>query len=592
MNLTYQDLVPYAEQNLLDGVQFKLPLTPFFIGPGGRVNARTRGFFGKDFYLQFRPNGATGTDAYRTFTSVDHDANRSPTKWDGSRTRSYAYNTETNHVTVQTVVDGNPAIGAVNPTSATHATQGTTTHNPPDHVEITLSQPVTKGWLADELTRWSAESEEFRNATGGGLGTYAYTGHGATRSESDGYLATVGGGEVEPLGYTFLEDEAFGMVGDEAELWNGNYSTWVNLIRRKNAPVIYQDGSASPVAAGRGIYRNGYTEISVSEPLGNVWMDDYGVFQASDALAGVPMMAANGYEFGNLLSYADDGEAHELTLLSRTGKPYRVTLQTGSYDWNGHWITSGTRVVTINPVTLRATLTFGESGENANSVRVSRIEEGITVDDVTEWKTVASVFNGDDPNALIGPSVAGGFLLLAAIKKRAGSRFGFPSLDYATDPDTRYRKQAFKLQLTPGTYHGGGVSGAADLEYAAEFDADTGLLKPRTVTLWEVTINGQDWTPESFNGWDNSYFPGSVEAENNTATVLRREGSHETTGSFFVALDAPDPAGKILSSEWQKVVMTFANALNRGMPVDLDPPTSGQSLFFGGHRLTYNPTNG
>ena len=246
---------------------------------------------------------------------------------------------------------------------------------------------------------------------------------------------------------------------------------------------------------------------------------------------------------------------------------------------------------------LQATLKFDAPDGDASNVRVSTIEEEIVTDGQTEWKTVADVEDGDYPDGLIGPSVTSGFLLLAAIKKRSGSRFGFSSLDYSADPNTLYRKRTFRLHLTPGTYHidaggcGGGVSGSADFEYVEAFDAQTGVQLPRDVTQWSVTINGQNWTPEISTSFESLYFSGSEETLK-TPTKTRREGSYETTGSFIVAFDAPDAKGKILSYDWEQVSMAFADGINQGQAFALDPPASGESLFFEGHRLTYGPQSG
>lgn len=612
MNFTYNDLMPWTTGISLDRVSFRLPLTPFFVNPASYANQRTRGFHGDDFYLQFKSSGPfipledmeifCGTAAYKKFASVDLDEDATY-KWSGSRTRSYLFNTEAKTLSVQTIEVDRPTIGNMWPDSSTTATQGVTDNDPPDHTKITLSEPVDKAWLLEELQRWRAESEEFRDATGGGLGTYSFIGEGATKSESDGYLGIVGGGDVVALGFTF-SGEPSGMSGDEGELWNGNYSTWARTVTRKNSPILHRESSpnhfslSKNLSVGSSIYRDGYTEMEVSEPLGDVWMDEYGVFQVSKALDDLPMMAADGYELGNLISYTDEGDANELTLVSRTGKRYRVKIETGHYDYDpdgSNWVSSRTHVLITDPVTFVATLTLDTPEEDAWNVRVATIEE--EVEDTGGWKTVADVAQGDYPEALIGSNVAGNFLLLAAIKRRSGTRFGFYSLDYSADPDTRYRKRTFRRHLTPGTYHvdpggcGGGVSGSADLEYVEAFDAETGVQLPREITQYSVTINGKNWTPEVTAPFESLLFSGSSETVK-SATKIRREGSYETTGSFIVAFDAPDSYGKILSSEWIKASMTFADGINKADSIDLDPPASGQSLFFEGHRLTYDTQDG
>lgn len=608
MNFSSSELVPWMPSSSLKRVIFRLPLTPFFIDPANSAKQRTRGFRGDDFFLQYKGTrkvdeaGAItdepicGTAAFRKFTSVDLDTHASP-KRNGSHTRSYHFDTDTNTVSVRTVEEGTPTIGQTHTRTATTAKQKDAFNDPPDHTEITLSDSVNLGWLSSQLDRWEAESEEFRNRTGVGIATYSFSGQGATQSESDGFLAIIGGGEVVALGGTF-SGTPIGMVGDEGEQWNGSFSTWVNRVVRKNAPVIHRESSSSflsltkNVAAGNAIYREGYTEVEVSDPVADVWMDDYGVFGSDTALEGVPMLVTGGYELSRLLSFTGEGGANELTLVSRTGKCYRVTLQTGHYNYDSstEWVTSETHVLTTHRQTLTATHSFGPANNDAWDIRVARIE----VEDPTNgsWELMADSDQGDYPASLIGASVVGDCLLFATIKTRSGLRFGFPSLNDSADSGTRYHKRTFRLHLTPGTYHsapdgcGGSVSGAADLEYIDAFDPATGIQLPRSVTRWSVMLNGTDWTPEVYADFDQLYFIGSSEVTS-TPTKIRREGDFETTGSFLVAFDAPNHHGKILISDWVNESMFFADGLNRTGSIPLVPPASGQSRFFEGHRLSY-----
>lgn len=647
MNFTSNDLMPSQSLVPIKRAWFSLPLTPFFIPAANSANARTRGFRGNDFYLQFKSNGPfvaaddvevfCGFAAYRTFSSLDLDDDPPGSGSSGSRTRSYLFNTGAKTVTVQTIEVGNPTIGYMWPTSPTTATQGATDNDPPDHTNITLSGVVDNAWLAGELQRWTDESDDFRDATGNGLGTYSYIGQGATRSESDGYLGIIGGGDVVAFGPWFT-GTPWGMVGDEAEKWNGQFSSWVNSVRRKNAPVIHSEvsthegytyGGGSNLAVGRSVYRAGYSEMALSDPVGDLWMDGYGVFQESEALDKFPMSAAAGYDFYNLLSHTGDGEANELTLVSRTGRRYRVTIQTGrnEYDEDGYqWVTSRSYVMTISAATLQATLTL-EEDENVWEVRVFRIEEETTIEGQTQWQVVTDIDAyeqsqedlgawwiawdawgaggrvGDAPVRptekpypayLIGPDVAGNYLILAAMKLRSGVRFGFSPLVYSQETmNDRYRKRTFKLHLTPGTvesYEGecglATISGSADLEWTEEYDAETGEQLPRVIGQWQLIINGQNWTQESYSEFDSVYFYGST-SKVQTATMIRREGTHTWAGRFIVAFDAPDRLGKVLSSDWTKVSMIAADERNETAAVALDPPASGGSLFFEGHRLTY-----
>jgi hypothetical protein len=625
MNFTYADLMPASPAVPIHRVNFRLPLTPFFIEPSTLASSRTRGFRGQDFFLQnkntrkINANGSIddepicGFDAYQVFSSVDLDAN-DPDPSTGTRTRSYVFDSASNTVTLQTVETGKPAFGTTHTRTATTSKLGDAFRNPPTHVEITLSEAVNKTWLSGELQRWMSESEALRTETGGGLGTFSYAGQGATRSESDGYLGIVGGGEVQAAG-PWYEGEPVGMVGDEGEQWNGKFSTWVNQVRRKNAPVLHREssknnGSVFPgainQAVGASIYRNGYTETELTEPLGNVWRDERGVFTQAGALEGFPLSAAFPFEFQNLMWHTGDGATNELTLISRTGRRYRVTLQMGRGEIteDGYeWTTSQSYELTTDPSTFMAKLSLEENNDDPDAweIRVARIEEQVTLDGQTQWKVVADVdgpVGQREPFSLIGADVAGNYLLLAALRIRRGSRFGFAPLIFspATAQD-RYRKRTFKLHLTPGTVtaHEGAcgqetLSGSADLEWSEEFDADSGIQLPRAVGQWQLSISGQDWTQDSYAGFDTLFFPGST-ATVQSATRIRREGTHTWAGRFLVAFDAPDRRGKVLGSEWSKVAMGIVEGQNRAAALALDPPASGSSAFFDGHRLTYEPVD-
>jgi hypothetical protein len=646
MNLSSNDLMPPRPSVPIKQVWFHLPLTPFFIDPATSSHVRTRGFHGDDFYLQnkstrlFKKDGTLEDDpicgfaAYRKSTSLDLHEDEF---WSGTLTRSYVFDLDAKQVRAETVQEGNHTIGLTHSRTVNTGKQGNALENPPTHIEITLSDSADKAWLAGEWQRWMDQAVDFRDATGSGLGTYSYIGQGATQSESDGYLGIVGGGDVVALGPWF-EGEPFGMVGDEGEKWNGQFSTWVHQVRRKNAPVLHRESSkhddvvdsgGSNLAVGKSIYREGSAELLLSELIGDLWMDGHGVFQQSGALDSFPMEAAYSYEFHKLMAHTGEGEANELTLVSRTGKHYRVTLQTGRNESNGNgsaWVTNQSHVMTTDETTLKATLTL-EEDENAWEIRVARIEQEVTIDDQKQWQVVADAdayaqyvedlqawqtawdaWNdggrvGDEPikpdeqknpATAIGPDVAGNYLLLSAMKTRRGSRFGFsPLVDSEQTADDRYRVRSFQLHLTPGAVesHEGAcglesISGSADLEWSEEFDSESGLQLPRQVSQWQLSINGEDWTQDSHDGFDRVFFPGSI-AKVETATQLKHEGINTWAGRFVVGFDAPDPIGQVLSTEWTKAAMTAEEGKNESVAVALDPPEAGTSLFFEGHRLTY-----
>lgn len=598
MNFYFTDMVPGPNRIPIKQALFRLPLTPFFNKAGSSADQRTRGFHGDHFYSQFKSSGPLvdpedkevfcGYDAYRVFTSVDLDE-EAIDPWSESRTRDYVFDTANNQVRVETTEVGRPTIGNMWPNSSTTATQGSTGNDPPDHTEITLSEPVGKAWLEGKLSEWSSQSEEFRDATGTGLGMYSYIGQGATKTESDGYLATVGGGHVLVLPTTF-SGTPYGMTGDEGEFWNGNFSAWVQRVTRKNEPIVHREESKNyssdiNMRVGLSIYRQGYAEVELSEPVSG-WRDDYGVFDQGEELDDAPREAAAGWDIDNLLSYIGEGKAHELTLISRTGHQYRVTIQVGTEEWDGEepkWSTYATHVLTTDAQSLKASIEFPDPGQWAR-LRVAKIEKFVH----DEWQTVSDVEEGDWPASRIGATPCGKFLLLGLVRKRNGQTWGF--FEFDSPWTARYRKKTFRMHLSPGTVEldtgacGGNLSGSYDCEWTEEYDPATGLELPRNVTQWAAIINGTDWTPEEPP--QSVFVPGGSKVVD-TATRERWEGEYTWRGRLLVAFDAPDTGGKILSQSETKVAVTFFDDQNRSAEISLDPPSSGSTRFFEGYRLTY-----
>lgn len=71
MNFTSNDLMPSQSLVPIKRAWFSLPLTPFFIPAANSANARTRGFRGNDFYLQFKSNHCRPTDRARRALSLE-----------------------------------------------------------------------------------------------------------------------------------------------------------------------------------------------------------------------------------------------------------------------------------------------------------------------------------------------------------------------------------------------------------------------------------------------------------------------------------------------------------------------------------------
>jgi len=562
-------------------VAYRVPHTPFWNDPATNAESKTRAFYGDDFFLQNKStieyeedlpdnpgegrfvsnDPICGFAAYSLSTAVGYGLSEDDS---GTRELVYVFDETENEVRIETIaVDGHPT-GGFNTRTATTSVSGNQYEDDPEKVAyatVTLSGAVNKTTLGDYLDEWRSKPEEFRFLTGNTAG--------ATKSESDGYLAEVGGGDLRARPYTFNAFSASGMTGDIAALWNGNFTAEVSRVTRKNAPVIYREQSEGHtyevtfLSIGSNIYRNGYSEESVSDPITS-YRDDYGIFEDGEGLENSPLFSTSAYTIGDLVGGTGDGNENSVFFISRDGKQYRLTFPT--------------EVLITDANTLKSPeITIEASGG------LEKIEQKVEGD----WVVLADVENGDNPQNLIGYSVRDtNTRLFAVIRRRRGSRYGFLPLDYIGS--TRYRVKSYKIHLTPETVIlddgacGDDVSGSYDAEWYQEHDAVTGLLKPRVVTEWAAVINGEDWTPE--DAPSNVFFSGST-LVTSTATLQRWEGEPITSGRFIVAFDYPIPDGKIISTSTFSAAVSFTGGINVSEEVALLPPASGRSVFFEGFRL-------
>jgi hypothetical protein len=571
-------------------VAYRVPHTPFWNDASRNGGPTTRSFYGNDFFLQNKStiefeedlpdnpgeprfvsdDPICGFAAYSLSTTVGYGLSEDES---GTRELVYVFDETENEVRIETIAVGGEASGGFNTRTATTSISDNQYEDDPDEVAyatVTLSGAVNKTTLGDYLDEWRSKSEEFRSFTD----EFGRDGR-ATKSESDGYLAVVGGGDVQALPYTFNAFSASGMTGDIAALWNGNFTAEVSRVTRKNDPVIYREQSEGHtyevtfLSIGSNIYRNGYSEESVSDPITS-YRDDYGIFEDGEGLENSPLFSSSAYTIGDLAYYDVDGYENSVFFISRDGKQYRLTFR----DYEN----STTEVLITDANTLKSPEITIET-----SVGLQKIEQKVEGD----WVVLADIENGDNPQNLIGYSVRDtNTRLFAVIRRRQGSRYGFFAL--GTIGGTRYRVKSYKIHLTPETVIlddgacGDDVSGSYDAEWYEEYDAVTGLLKPRVVTEWAAVINGEDWTPE--DAPSNVSFSGST-LVTSTATLRRREGESTTSGRFIVAFDSPNSNGKIISTSTFSAAVSFTGGINVSEEVALLPPASGRSVFFEGFRL-------
>ena len=602
MNFVETQLIPPQERFIEHRfASFPIPLTPFWNPPADNFGAvYTRVFRGNEFFLQNKStleyeedlpanpgelrfvanDPLCGFSAYSKSTTVDYDAGN-PEPYNGELEKSYVFDETLNEVRLETVETGNHfGSGFGHTRTLTSSVIGNPYASPAEHLTETLSGAVDKSTLEAYLTDWRSKPLVFRHETD----NYGVK---STKSESDGFHATVGGGDFRVLPYTFNIFSTTGMTGDIAALWNGNFITYSMLVRRSNAPVLYRerlpDGSFN--VGSDEIFTQGFSEQSLSDPIIS-WRDQYGVFELGDELEEAPLVAFEGgdtFSFKNMLDYSGDGRDNESYFISISGARYRITLSAGT-DSSGSWVSSDTYILTTDALSKRTPITSftHPSPEDFLELQVRKIErlEG------SDWITLSDAEDFNDPGALIGTQVGKGFLLLGVTRRRYGDKWGFTSLN--GEGDNRYRVKSSEIHLTPGTVTvpagacGGGLTGSYDAEWIEEYDAATGVLKTREVTTWEAIVNGVDYTPETAP--DSIYFSGS-DIVTSTATLIRNEATSTKTGRFLVAYDEPDPNGKIVSVEVITAATYFDDGVNTTSEIEIPLPTPGHSVFWEGFRL-------
>ena len=494
----------------------------------------------------------------------------------------------------------------------------------------TLSEAVTSGVIDGWLSEWMGKSFTFRNATKSGIvdaqAGFNYCG---SRTESSGaQYYQVCGGEAKTLGTWFLDGWASGTVGSLAQLWNGKFTVLLVLRRRKNRPTIYREPtkvsngyggytvSLGLNDANYGIYNkvsypNGVVEQELEEETTNHWaISSYyggGEFEWDSDTSPDPVLDAtplrpveSAYGFISTV-YPSAVYLSQLTLVSRTGRRYRITIQLGDWFYDEETWEEGVNwhtdhVLETDPETLRVKFRLDiDPDETFPESRIFRLERW-TGNDGEPWQVIAEAEHETlpDPATMISDRVtAPGIHLFATVQDRNGQAFGFWPLDGSSD--ARYRKRTFRSNRTtpdagdPGISGCGGPypQGSAVYEYSEEYV--DGELMPPQVIAHSLQVGGVDWTNPDYVPYEHRSLPPNWTEEASTPTLRRvtKSGETEDYGHSGPMLDTPDPDGLVLETVYVALPVSAVGNQNVTDWTSLLPPAAGSSVFVEGQRLTY-----
>lgn len=474
----------------------------------------------------------------------------------------------------------------------------------------TLSTPITLAMLVSILDEWLIKTKSYRQTTG------------STDAIAHATESTDGKASARAF---VMELDLPTFTGDEA-IYNGNFSGWACIATLRNTPKAYGEITTTSTwpnyrrgNSGAYGYPNGHEEITLSDEVTDVWSDTqapWGEFTEADPFVGCPQTTQAHYSIR-----VQPNEHQELTLISRTGRQYRVTLEAITSAGPGDPPeVIGEVVMVTDELTKKATYVgVAIDYEDAYTLIPTKIE----VYQGADWFVVADVAEEQDVAGLIGTNVNGEYLLLQAMKHREGTTFGFGALDGS---GSRYRTKHVDVELTTPTYSADGdtwtngtppPTGSVVIDFTQTYHY--GLQYPVTeVTEWSKSLDGTTVTLgedqlaitiEESHTYDVSEvyddflsLPNTVSLtptfrrkERTTALVhlghsaVRRDVLNTygpvtaLTGSY--SHDNPD----FISEEWIPFTATWDGTKNVADPITIDVPDAGTTKVFAGIRLTYDP---
>lgn len=439
----------------------------------------------------------------------------------------------------------------------------------------TMSEEVTTATLASGL---AGIINDF-SITGGGSVARAF------RTTSTGINGAVGMSRYfGAVRWNTPTTPSVNGVGSSIAQWNGNFQLREKIVTRKLPPVAYSVASGwSSVGVADDIYRAGTYRMEMLDEVTDLRRDNIGVFAPTlaEAFEGAPLIASESWgRWWNRTPYTLPEQARfaKATFISRDGRRYRITMQTGRYgdyeydeeaeEWvGGAWEPQQTAVVTMAPATLRAEWGgFGMPESAGGGMAEDALYTLLEVWDpaASTWSVVASLAEGELAVAeLIGGDVESPYLKVLAIgQQRDGQPFGFFGL---LDGETRF---AGIRRTMDRTSHIPGVSGTLRFVEERHHDPVTGLWDGKLQLLEaEADLGGDDWR-------DLTEFP-AIPSDAATVSNSLREFVYATPAPSGEVVIRHDYNGTLIAAPGKVLEVAYS-----------EKPVRGSQVVVGG--LAYN----
>lgn len=489
----------------------------------------------------------------------------------------------------------------------------------------TLSEPVTRAYLSSHL------NSAVGNISNNSEGLFGVSDVVCSTESSEGRLVSQGVLGFRGTGQRISSDHfTYNIVGDVAEFWAGKVSVDVVfeviendplIIRVKSGEMMYGSGKLGgrDAVVAAGFWQEELTESlegvwRVSESGGNPYLADYEVVWALDEdprplLNGLPLEPAAMQYLASSQASENEFYAEAVTLVSRTGKRYKINFETVEVslttDWETYEQTTTTTVISefeveTDPSTLRVRVegpigvVAGEYGED--SVTVTSYIKDIFVwqGSAAEepWKRIASRHLPDVPSigtVLSSSATTPGTHLLMARQSLRGYRFGHAPLDgsegpwYRTLTTTQNTTTAPAGNVPDNSLGGTGwPSGSMTVHYVETYV--NGSSEPsREIITAEMELQGRSFGSVALP-LPARFATGSTR----TATLSRTEWDADSpiNGAYIVRQDNGSIDGTLISRELVPQSLSYNPSLGYEVGTwDFREAAPGTSFRVAGQRL-------
>lgn len=597
-----------------------VPFTPFFFPDSMQVSGEGRSIDGSGAYVPFE----TSLDRYRVSTYSGPDSNYPHGTVAIDRTCSL----QVSESYLSWVYAAGPSISTLSKAypltsitvSATSYVEKGVRLGSERTWSTTLSEPLTRAYLSSHL---NSAVGNISNNSGGLLGVSDAV---CSTESSEGRLVSQGVLGFRGAGQHISSDHfTYNIVGDVAEFWAGKVSADVVFEVRENDPLIIRvmsDGMmyGSGKLGGRdAVVAAGIWQEELTESLEGVWrveeVEVYGISETREVVWAYdedPRPVLNGLPFEpTAMQYLASSQASEnefyaeaVTLVSRTGKRYKINFETVEVSLTTDWETSTTVIsefeVETDPSTLRVRVegpigvVAGEYGEG--SVTVTSYIKDIFVwqGSAAEepWKRIASRHLPDVPSigtVLSSSATTPGTHLLMARQSLRGYRFGHAPLDGSEGP--RYRTLTTTQQSTtapagnvPDNSLGGTgwPSGSMTVHYVETY-GNSSSEPSREIITAEMELQGRSFGSVALP-LPARFATGSTR----TATLSRTEWDADSpiNGAYIVRQDNGSIDGTLISRELVPQSLSYNPSLGYEVGTwDFREAAPGTSFRVAGQRL-------